>query len=207
MFSARRPLEALRGGTAKVDESGSFGSIDLLRNPPLRRTLITSGIILTAIDLFQFYMPIYGHSLGLSASMIGFVLAMFAVASFIVRVVMPSIVARYGEERILTAAIFIAAATYLLFPLVKSELLLVVAAFLLGLGVGCGQPLTLMLIYARAPEGRSGEVLGLRMAFNNLTHLAVPLFFGAIGSAFGLAPVFLANAVMLSVGGILSRRR
>lgn len=207
LFSQRRPLEALRGGTAKVDESGSFGGIDLLRNPPLRRTLITSGIILTAIDLFQFYMPIYGHSLGLSASMIGFVLAMFAVASFIVRVVMPSIVARYGEERILTAAIFIAAATYLLFPLVKSELLLVVAAFLLGLGVGCGQPLTLMLIYARAPEGRSGEVLGLRMAFNNLTHLAVPLFFGAIGSAFGLAPVFLANAVMLSVGGILSRRR
>ena len=62
-------------------------------------------------------------------------------------------------------------------------------------------------LYARAPEGRSGEVLGLRMAFNNLTHLAVPLFFGAIGSAFGLAPVFLANAVMLSVGGILSRRR
>jgi MFS family permease len=132
---------------------------------------------------------------------------MFALASFIVRMVMPNIVARFGEERILTAAIFIAAFTYLLFPLVESELLLVIAAFLLGLGVGCGQPLTLMMIYARAPEGRSGEVLGLRMAINNLTHLAVPLFFGAIGTAFGVAPVFLANAVMLGAGGMLSRRR
>lgn len=204
---SRKKLAALRGGKAKVDEGGSFGGIDLLRNPPLRRTLITSGIILTAIDLFQFYMPIYGHGLGMSASAIGFVLAMFALASFIVRIALPQMAARFGEERMLTVAIFMAAATYLLFPLVESQLLLAAIAFLLGLGVGCGQPLTLMLIYARAPEGRSGEVLGLRMAINNLTHIAVPLFFGAVGTGFGVAPVFLANAVMLGVGGIVSRRR
>ena len=37
-------------------------SASLLKNVPLRRTLITSGIVLTGTDLFQFYMPIYGHS-------------------------------------------------------------------------------------------------------------------------------------------------
>ena len=31
-------------------------------------------MILTGIDLFQFYMPIYGHHIGLSASQIGIVL-------------------------------------------------------------------------------------------------------------------------------------
>ena len=64
-----------------------------------------------------------------------------------------------------------------------------------------------MMIYARAPAGRSGEALGLRMTINNLTHIVVPLFFGAVGTAFGVAPVFIANAAMLGASGLLSRRR
>ena len=205
MYHVRHRLAALRHGKSKNDEEAVY-AVGLLRNAPLRRTLITSGIILTAIDLFQFYMPIYGHAIGLSASAIGMVLAMFAAASFIVRIIMPRLVKRFGEEQVLITSIFIAAATYLLFPLVESGVLLAVIAFVLGMGTGCGQPLTLMMIYSRAPAGRSGEALGLRMAINNLTHIAVPLFFGAVGTAFGLAPVFLANAAMLGAGGLLSRR-
>lgn len=206
MFSARNGLEALSGAKAKSEEKAGY-AVGLLSNPPLRRILITSGIILTAIDLFQFYMPIYGHAIGLSASAIGMVLAMFAAAAFIVRTILPQIVKRFGEEQVLIGSIFIASATYLLFPLVESGIVLGVIAFLLGLGTGCGQPLTLMMIYARAPEGRSGEALGLRMTINNLTHIVVPLFFGTLGTAFGVAPVFLANAAMLGAGGLLSRRR
>ena len=206
MFGARRRLAALSGGKTKNSEEAGY-AVGLLGNAPLRRTLITSGIILTAIDLFQFYMPIYGHAIGLSASAIGMVLAMFAAAAFIVRTILPQIVARFGEEQVLIGSIFIAAGTYLLFPLVESVVLLAAIAFLLGLGTGCGQPLTLMMIYARAPEGRSGEALGLRMTINNLTHIVVPLFFGAVGTAFGVAPVFIANAVMLGASGLISRRR
>lgn len=205
LFSARRGLAALSGARAKSEEAGY--AVGLLSNPPLRRTLITSGIILAAIDLFQFYMPIYGYAIGLSASAIGMVLAMFAAAAFIVRTILPQIVAHFGEEPVLIGSIFIAAGTYLLFPLVESGILLGAIAFLLGLGTGCGQPLTLMMIYARAPEGRSGEALGLRMTINNLTHIVVPLFFGTLGTAFGVTPVFLANAIMLGASGMLSRRR
>ena len=206
LFGARHKLAALRGGAGKKEEEAVY-AVGLLGNVPLRRTLITSGIILTAIDLFQFYMPIYGHRIGLSASAIGAVLAMFAAAAFLVRTILPQIARRFGEEQVLVASIFIAAGTYLLFPLTENVVLLAAIAFLLGMGTGCGQPLTLMMIYARAPEGRSGEALGLRMAINNLTHIIVPLFFGALGSAFGVAPVFLANAAMLGVGGMLSRKR
>lgn len=205
IFSARHKLAELSGAKVKEEEAGY--AVGLLNNLPLRRTLITSGIILTAIDLFQFYMPIYGHAIGMSATAIGTVLAMFAGASFIVRTILPQIVKRFGEEPVLASSIFMAAGTYLLFPLVESGIVLGIIAFLLGLGTGCGQPLTLMMIYARAPEGRSGEALGLRMTINNLTHVLVPLFFGTLGTAFGVAPVFLANAVMLGAGGMISRRR
>ena len=179
---------------------------NLLSNAPLRRTLITGAAILTGIDLFQFYMPIYGNAIGLSATTIGVVLSMFAAASFVVRLVMPAMVKRWSAERVLTWSLYAGCVTYLLFPLFESAMLLASIAFALGLGMGCGQPLTMTLIYSRAPEGRSGEALGLRVSINNFMHIVVPLMFGTIGSALGIAPVFIANALILGGGGVLIGR-
>jgi len=188
-----------------VEEKPVADARNLLANAPLRRTLITGGIVLTGTDLFQFYMPIYGHSIGLSASAIGVVIGCFAAAAFVVRLVMPAMVRRWGEDAVFIWSLFLGAATYLMFPLFESAVLLAAVAFVLGLGVGCGQPLSMMLIYGRAPPGRSGEALGLRLTINNFMHIAVPLVFGTIGSAFGVGPVFIANSLLLAGGGVLIR--
>ncbi len=196
-----------RHGAAEAAALGASRTMELLANRPLRQTLITSAVILTAIDLFYFYMPIYGHSLGMSASLIGIVLSMFSAASFVVRVGMTAIVKRLGEEKVLRIAIYSSAVTYCLMPFVSQPVLLMAAAFALGLGTGCGQPLSLSMIYSRAPQGRSGEALGLRLTINNFTHMVTPLLFGAVGTAFGVTPVFLLNAGMLAFGGILTGRK
>lgn len=193
-------------GTKEKAHGFTAGARDLLKNAPLRRTLIASGIVLTGVDLFQFYMPIYGHSIGLSASAIGIVLGVFAAATFVVRIWLPRLAKRLGEDTMLTWSLFLGALTYLIFPLTSHPLLIGAIAFVLGLALGCSQPLSLTLTFSRAPEGRSGETLGLRLTINNFTHLVVPLLFGTIGSLFGVAPVFLANAAMLAGGGTLSRR-
>lgn len=195
-----------RTGLHAAEGGRSSGTRDLLANPPLRRALISSAAILTGTDLFQFYMPIYGHVAGLSASAIGIVLSMFAAAAFVVRLVMPALVRRWSAETVLIASLFVGGISYLLFPWFQNAVLLSALAFVLGLGMGCGQPLTLALIHGRAPRGRAGEALGLRLTVNNFMHLAVPLVFGALGSAFGVAPVFLANAAILGAGGAFSRR-
>lgn len=174
---------------------------------PLRRVLITGAVILTGIDLFHFYMPIYGHHIGLSASQIGVVLATFSAAAFVVRVWMPAIVKRVGAERVLITSMFVAATTYIAVPYITQMVLLCVVCFILGLGTGCGQPLSLAMIYDRAPGGRSGEALGLRATLNNFTHMVTPLLFGTIGTAFGVMPVFLCNSLMLAGGGLIMRRK
>jgi MFS family permease len=194
-------------GKGNVDEEHAAYSAKLLSNKPLRRALITSAIVLTGTDLFQFYMPIYGHAVGLSASAIGMILGTFAVAAFVVRLVMPSLVTHWGAETVLLGSMFIGAAAYLAFPLFEHALLLACVAFILGLGMGCSQPVSLMLIYDRAPEGRSGEALGLRLTINNFMHIAIPLFFGSLGTMLGVAPVFIANAAVMTAGGVLTRRR
>ena len=181
--------------------------LDLWRMPKLRGAFIASGILSAAWDLFQFYFPIYGHSIGLSASVIGAVLATFALATFIVRTVLPAWARRTGEASILVYGIFISAAAFVMFPFFTNPWLLAGVAFILGLGVGSGQPMSMSLIYALAPGGRASEAAGLRVMVNNVAHLAIPLFFGSVGSAFGFVPVFVSNAAMLVAGAELMRRK
>ena len=180
------------------------GSLELLANPGLRRTLIMSGVTLTGIELFTFYFPVYGRSIGLTATAIGLVMSSYAVAAFIVRLGMHYAARRIGELGVLTASLFVAGFTYLAVPMVSQAPLLALMAFLLGIGLGCAQPLTILLTYNHAPEGRSGEALGMRLTVNKLTQIAVPLLFGGLGSAFGLYPVFWANGAFLLAGGMIS---
>ena len=187
---------------AKHAAGGS--SMELLAIPGLRRTLVMSGVTLTGVELFTFYFPVYGRSIGLSASTIGVVMSSYAVAAFIVRMGMNRATRTMGEIGVLTASLLMAGATFMLVPLVSHALLLAVVAFLLGIGLGCAQPLTIILTYNHAPKGRSGEALGMRLTVNKLTQILVPLVFGAMGSAFGLIPVFWANGIFLLGGGAVS---
>ena len=185
---------------------GKRKALDLWRIPVLRNTFIASGIISSAWDLFQFYLPVYGYSIGLSASAIGTVLGVFALATFVIRIVLPRLIALSPEAAILTYAIFTAAFAFVLFPFFRDAYALAAIAFLLGLGCGCGQPLSMSLIYALSPQGRVAESTGLRVTVNNFAHLVIPLFFGSLGTAFGFFPVFVSNSVMLLAGGFLMRR-
>ena len=194
----------LPGGKPRSGPAGNFK--EMLTDPNVRRVLATSSLVQLGIDLFQFYLPIYGHDIGLSASSIGVVLAMFAAASFAVRAALPRLIARLHEETVLTYAFYIGAGSFVLLPFCSNAAVLSLAAFLLGLGLGCGPPITMMQTYSQSPAGRSGEALGLRFTANHLARVIGPLAFGLIGSAFGLFPVFWINALMMGCGGLISRR-
>ena len=167
----------------------------------LWKLLVTSSLVVTGIALFQFYMPIYGHGIGLSASAIGIVLAMFAAAAFVVRGIIPRLIAWLGKNKVLACAFFLGAASLLLVPFFKSAVALALVSFAFGLGMGCGNPITMMMTFSNSADGRSGEALGLRITVNNLTQVIIPVMFGAIGSAFGIFPVFWGTALMLASGG------
>jgi MFS family permease len=190
-------------GSGAARHTGKFG--DLLAESGLWRVMITSSLMTSGVDLFEFYMPIYGHSIGLSATVIGFVLAMFAVASFIVRLIIPHLIARLTAEKVLVYAFFTGSASLLLVPFFHDVVVLVALSFTCGIGLGCGQPITLMQTFAVSTKGRSGEAMGVRVTVNQGTRVVVPVVFGSIGSMFGLFPVFWVNALMLASGGALSR--
>ena len=193
--TARRQSEAVRGGM-----------FDLLKIKPLRDTLIASGIVSAAWDVYQFFMPIYGRSLGLSATAIGVVMSAFAISIILVRLVLPFVLKHTSEVQLLTYAMFVAAGSFCLFPLFGTAWPLAAASFLLGIGCGVGQPLSMTLVYNASPRDRAGEATGMRITVNQVTHFIIPLLFGAVGSVAGYAVVFLTNAGGLVAGGYMSLR-
>ena len=98
------------------EDKAPRSAFDLLAIPGLRRTLLMSGVTLTGIELFSFYLPVYGRSIGLSASVIGMILSSYAVAGFIVRSFMPRLAQRFTEIGVLTGSLFVAAVAYAAVP-------------------------------------------------------------------------------------------
>jgi predicted MFS family arabinose efflux permease len=176
-----------------------------LADREVRRMLAVSGMVQLGTDLFQFYLPIYGHSVGLSASAIGSVLATLAVASFVVRLFLARLVKQVPAEKLLAWVFCLGAIGFALVPFFTHPVALAAIAFFFGLGMGIGIPLTVMLMFSRSAEGRSGQTLGLRLTANNFVRVTGPIVFGAVGSAFGLPPVFWINAVMMAAGALMSQ--
>jgi MFS family permease len=178
----------------------------LLAHPRLRRLFAVNALFALGWDLHTVFVPLYGASIGLSATRIGVVLAAFAAATFIVRFAMPAIMRRTNEAQVLAVALLIAGVAYLAFPFARDATLLTIVSFGLGLGLGSGQPMVMSLLHKHAPPGRMGEAAGVRMSLIQSLSVAVPLVFGAFGATFGLAPVLFSVGVCLTAGGLVARR-
>ena len=181
-------------------------TLDLLRDTGLRRLVIMSGMMVASYELYGFYMPVFGHSIGLSASTIGVILASYATATFLSRFFLPLVLRRMRPEQVLFAFMLLAACAFLLLPFLRNVYLLMLISMVIGLGTGVGQPLSMTLSYDRSPAGRTGEVTGLRLTFNNISRIVIPLTAGALGATFGMVPVFWMNAVNLTAVSWLARR-
>lgn len=181
------------------------GVRDTLADPAVRKTLATGGLLMAGQDLFQTYMPVYGHSIDLSASAIGVIVGSFASAAFVVQLVIKRLLNRYSMELVLTYTLYLAAVTFLLMPFFKSATALTVLAFIFGLAICLGQPIITMLMFSHSTEGRSGEALGLRITVNHLTRVVSPVVFGSIASALGVQPLFWISALLMGSGGALAR--
>jgi MFS family permease len=114
---------------------------------------------------------------------------------------------RSREWRLVAVALGMACAVFLAFPFFQRAPLLLALAFVLGLGLGMAQPMVMSLLYSTAPAGRVGEAVGMRTNLVNLSQTAMPVGFGALGSALGVAPVFWAMALALGAGAAFEHNR
>ncbi len=202
----RRPGSAASASTGRL--AAAWTSLrESLADRKSLPIIVVGSILHFGQDLYQFYLPVYAHDLGLSASVIGIILASVFIMSVVVRAWLPMLVKRLGEERLLIMAFVLGAVGFACTPLLANPVALCLLAGLFGMGMGVGSPVIMMLIFAHAPEGRSGEMVGMRNTANNLGRAGAPPLFGFIASAAGLMPVFAISAAMMVGGAWIMNRQ
>ena len=194
------PVKAISERTVRTS------TYELWKIPALRRALIAAAIVESGNELFALFIPLYGSSLGFSATFIGTLLATFAAATFLVRMALPRLVGRFGEEGVLSCALGCAALVGVLTILTTQPWVLLVLTAAFGFSLGCGMPLSMALTYARAPEGRAAEAIGMRQTVNKSIEVTVPVCFGALAVIAGLAPLAIALGTVLAVGAVVIGR-
>lgn len=175
---------------------------DTLSDRGFWRVMWLNTVVQLAIDMYPFYLPIYGHAMGLSGSAIGSTLAIASLATFIVRFGLTRLIGRFGEERMLAWSVGISALGFALTPLAPSATWMMAVAFLYGLGTAGGAPITAMLMMKRSGKGRAGASMGLRMTGNAAVRIVAPPLLGGLAAAAGLLSVFIAAGVFLGGAAI-----
>ena len=179
---------------------------DLLRAPGFRRLLFVNWLLSTCWDVHSFAVPIIGHERGFSASTIGLVLGTFTLSVSAVRVVIPMLAHRMNEQHVLRGAMLGTAAVFAIYPLAHAAWLMALAAALLGVTLGCVQPLIMTMLHRLTPDGRHGEALALRSMAINAASTLMPLLFGAAGTVIGAAGMFWVVGGAVGAGSWAVRR-
>ena len=178
---------------------------DLIQSPGLLKTIFISMLVLVSLDIFYVYFPLLAVSTGLRSSEIGWVLAIQAMFAALVRIFMPTLVQKFGRIHILSTFMFIGALAYGTIALAEHFFVIAIIAAIVGIGLGIGQPLTITLTCILAPEGRTGEALGARLAGSRLAQIIIPFMFAAISSATGLGAIFVIQGFILMIGAGIAR--
>ncbi|MGE4242579.1 MFS transporter [Ramlibacter sp.] len=173
---------------------------DLLRDTTFRRVLLVNWFLSSCWDVHTFVVPVLGHERGFSASVIGTLLGAFAIAAGLIRVVLPMVAAFLREWALIFGAMIATGVLLGIYPLLQTPLAMGLCSVLLGVALGCVQPMVMSMLHQITPEHRHGEAVGLRMMVIQASSVTMPLLFGAAGAAVGVAGVFWAVGVWV-LGG------
>jgi MFS family permease len=180
--------------------------IDLLRIPGLTRALLTSCVVLAAVDITLVYLPALGEERGLKSGVIGVLLTLRAGASMATRLFLGRLSHLFGRRRLLITSVVTSAVSIAAVAIPMPVWALAVSVIVLGIGLGVGQPLTMSWLAEVAPPGSRGRAMSLRLTGNRLGQVLVPSIVGMVAGSFGVAAVLWVTAAGLGWIALAARK-
>lgn len=200
------PLVPREAPLVRSEQPHNRPAWELFATPMLRRLFLVNWFMSTSWDVHAFLIPVLGHARGLSASAIGSVLGLFALAVTAVRLVIPLIAHRVSEAQLLSSALFIVASVFAVYPFTSSAWSMSACALVLGLSLGSSQPMVMTALHQVTPRERHGEALALRSMTMGLSSALMPLGFGALGAALGASGLFWVMSGLVFSGVFVARQ-
>lgn len=179
----------------------------LVRIPDYQLATYSSLVIFGAMDLLVLYLPLYGADHGIAASTIGVLLAVRAAASILSRFFFSRLLSLFGRDRLLLFSLCLSAAAIWILTLAAMPLVMGMALFVAGLGLGMGAPLTLAWLADIVPPEIRGSAYSLRLAVNRVGQSTLPIVAGVMAGPMGISGVFLAVSISLGLNAVVAVRK
>ncbi len=179
----------------------------LVRIPEYQLATYSSLVIFGAMDLLILYLPLYGAEQGIVASTIGVLLAVRAAASILSRFFFSRLLSLFGRDRLLLFSLCLSAAAIWILTLAAMPLVMGIALFVAGLGLGMGAPLTLAWLADIVPPEIRGSAYSLRLAVNRVGQSTLPIVAGVMAGPMGISGVFLAVSISLGLNAVVAVRK
>ncbi|MCX7624118.1 MAG: MFS transporter [Thermomicrobium sp.] len=162
-------------------------------------------VFATFFDLFVQY-PIaapYASTLGASPAFVGAIVAAYSVANLAGNLVAGIALDRIGRFPLLVAGTFGTAAVVTTYAVVSSPTALFALRLLHGLVVAALAPGSFALSGDSVPAEERARAMGINGAIIAFAAIVAPAFAGIVQERYGFATVFLADALLLAVTGVV----
>ncbi len=168
-----------------------------------KSAIFVAGSSTAVVDVMLIFLPLLGRQLGFGSTEIGILLAIRAVSSMGVRVVLGRINDRFGMKFILNAGALITLLGSIAIAFVTQFYLLAVVIAITGFAMGIGQPATMAWVSRISDPQHRGLAISIRLTSNRLGQVVVPavagaLAFGGIGTVFFLLAALQAASIAVT---------
>jgi len=196
----RRPAAA--DGT---DDKARGAYATLLRTRGLPRALLSSCMVLAAVEILTVYLPALGTERGIASGAIGMLLTIRAAAAMVSRFFLGRLSKALGRRLLLSSSLLISALTLALLAVPMPLGGMVGLMIVFGMTLGACQPLTMSWVAEATPAGLRGRAMSLRLTGNRLGQTFLPALAGLLAAGTGAGGVLVAIAVGLAAAGTAAR--
>jgi MFS family permease len=155
----------------------------VLAIPTFKSAIFVASATTSVVDVVLIFLPLYGREIGLSVTDIGILLAIRAIFSLAVRLVLGQISNRLGLRRIVTWGSLVTLVSMVALGLTSNFWWIALIMAVSGFAMGIGQPATMAWVSRiSSPESR-GLAISIRLGANRFGQVAMPAIAGVVAGA------------------------
>jgi MFS family permease len=203
-----QPAREAKTFTARAAEFRQ-GLAEVLRTPPIFIAAGIEAVMYLGYGAFLGFLPIYARRVGLNDAEIAIVLGAQLVLAMVTKPITGRASDRVGRIRVIIVGLLLCAAALPLIFRSESLTVFLLAAPLLGVGVGAVTPVTNALIADLASAQRLGAAMGVFGTIWDIGEAAGPMIAGVLIGGLGYAATFdvlAAVIALVSIGLIVTVR-
>lgn len=176
------------------------GLVEIVRHPKIVASSLMQGLQMMADGALMAFLPLYGLTVGLTATQVGAIFGVQGIVSILTRPTMGRLSDRLGRSPMIIGGLLMCAAAFALLPMTTTFLAMAAPAVLFGFGGAVVASSTSAYVADLTREGSLGSSMGVFGMWMDIGHASGPLAAGLLVAAFGYRPAFVVIAGLLLIG-------